>query len=80
MARSGALLTEAQWQKIAPLPSQAAQTAQGWSSVDSESSSAGRDSVDSAERGSLAKTCRRNSRIPRPAGGGCETGRSGAFG
>ena len=36
------------------LAPQAAQTAQRWSSVDRESSCAGRDSLDSAERGSLA--------------------------
>lgn len=36
------------------LAPQAAQTAQGWSSVDREPPRAGRDSVDSAERGSLA--------------------------
>src|SRR6516225_10131694 len=36
------------------LAPQAAQTTQRWSSVDRESSCAGRDSLDSAERGSLA--------------------------
>src|SRR6202162_168475 len=36
------------------LAPQAAQTTQGWSSVDSEPSCTGRDFVDSAERGSLA--------------------------
>lgn len=54
MARSGPLLTEAQWKKIAPLTPEAAQTTQGRSSVDREPPCAGRDSVDSAERCSLA--------------------------
>ncbi len=53
MARSGPLLTEAQWKKSRPCsPSRA--TMQRWSSVDRESPCAGRDSLDSAERGSLA--------------------------
>ncbi len=54
MARSGPLLTEAQWKKIAPLLPKPPQAPQGWPSVDREPSCAGRDSVDSAERGSLA--------------------------
>ena len=40
------------------LAPQAAQTAQRWPSVDRESSCAGRDSLDSAERGSLAGPAR----------------------
>jgi len=54
MARSGPVLTEAQWKKIAPFTPEAAQTTQGRSSVDREPACAGRDFVDSAERGSLA--------------------------
>ena len=54
MARSGPLLTEAQWQKIAPLLPEIAQESQGRPSVDREPASAGRDSLDSAERRPLA--------------------------
>ena len=55
MARSGPLLTEAQWKKIAPLLPKFAQAAQGRPPVDREPSCTGRDSVDFAERGSVAR-------------------------
>jgi transposase len=54
MARSGPLLTEAQWKKIAPLLPQTTPAPQRWPPVDRESSRVGRDSLDSAQRGSLA--------------------------
>ena len=56
MARAGPLLTEAQWKKIAPLLPKPPRPPQGWPPVDRESSCAGRDSVDSAEWGSLARS------------------------
>jgi transposase len=54
MARSGPLLTEAQWKKIAPLLPRPPPAPPRWPPVDREPPCAGRDSVDSAERGSLA--------------------------
>ena len=79
MARSGALLTEAQWQKIAPLlpkpPKQRKGGRPGFRTVVCWKGFCG-----FCGAGLAGKTCRRNSRIPRRAGGGCETGRSGAFG
>ncbi len=54
MARSGPLLTEPQWQKIAPLLPKPRKHRKGGPPVDREPSCVGRDSVDSAERRSLA--------------------------
>jgi hypothetical protein len=53
MARSGPLLSEAQWNKIAPLLPRPPKQRRG-ASVDREPPCAGRDFVDSAQRGSLA--------------------------
>ena len=54
MARSGPLLTEAQWEKIAPLLPKPPKQRKGGRPVDRESPCAGRDLVDCPERGSLA--------------------------
>ncbi len=55
MARYGRLLTDAQWEKIAPLLPKPPNT-QGRSSWIANRRSTGRHSVDSAQRGSLARS------------------------
>ncbi len=78
MARSGPLLTEAQWKKIAPLLPKPPKQRKG-----------GRPWIEDRRvqgffgfcgAGLAGRTCRRNSRTLRRAGGDCETGRSGPFG
>ncbi len=79
MARSGPLLTEAQWKKIAPLlpkpPNNARVVVRGSRTVVCWKGFCG-----FCGAGLAGRTCRRNFRILRRAGGDCETGRSGAFG
>ena len=79
MARSGPLLTEAQWKKIAPLlPKLPRQRKGGRPWIEDRHVLKGFYGFCGAEL--AGKTCWRNSRSPRPAGGDCETGKSGAFG
>src|SRR6266404_890689 len=54
MARSGPLLSEAQWKRIAPFAPETAQESPWWPPVDREPPCAGRNSLDSAEWGPLA--------------------------
>src|SRR5712664_532810 len=79
MARSGPLLTEVQWKKIAPLLPSHANTARvaarGSRTVAYWKAFCGFCGAVPAGR-----TYRRNIRILRPAGGGCGIGRSGTFG
>ena len=79
MARSGPLLTEAQWKKIAPLlPKPRKQRKGGRPWIENRRVLEGIFGFCGA--GLAGRTCRRNFRTLRRAGGDCETGRSGAFG
>ena len=79
MARSGPLLSEAQWKKIAPLLPKPRKNRRG-----------GRPWIENRRvlegilwilrSGARWQDLRRNIRILRPAGGGCGIGRSRAFG
>jgi len=80
MARSGPLLTEAQWKKIAPFcspsrPNNAKVAVRGSRIV-----VCGKGFFGFCGAGLAGRTCRRNSRTLRRAGGACEIGRSGACG
>jgi len=79
MARSGPLLTEAQWKKIAPLlprpPKQRKVAARGSTTVASSKGFCGFCAAALAGR-----TCQRNIRTLRLAGGDCGTGTSRACG
>ena len=79
MARSVPLLTEAQWKKIAPLlPKPPKQRKGGRPWIENRRVLKG--FCGFCGVGLAGRICRRNSRIPRHAGDGCEIGRSGAFG
>ena len=79
MARSGPLLTEAQWKKIAPLlPKPPKQRKGGRPWIENRRVLEG--ILWMLRSGLAGRTCWRNSRILRRAGGACETGRSGACG
>jgi len=76
MARSGPLLSEAQWKKIASYsrsrPNNARAAVRG-----SRTGGCWKGFCGFCGAGLVGRICRRNSRIPRPAGGDCATGRSG---
>ncbi len=79
MARSGPLLTEAQWEKIAPLLPKPPKQRKGGRPWIQNRRVLERDLWISGA--ALAgRTCRRNSRILRRAGGDCGIGKSRAFG
>ena len=79
MARSAPLLTEAQWKKIAPLlPKPPKQRKGGRPWIENRRVLEGILWI--LRSGLAGRTCRRNFRILRPAGGDCEIGRSRAFG
>jgi hypothetical protein len=79
MARSGPLLTEAQWEKIAPLlPKPPKQRKGGRPWIENRRVLEGFCGFCAAAL--VGRTCRRSIRILPRAGGGCVTGTSRAFG
>jgi hypothetical protein len=76
MARSGPLLTEVQWKKIAPLLPKPRKHRKG-GRRGSRTVACWMAFCGFCGAGPAGRTCPRSIRIPRPAGGGCGTGRSG---
>ena len=74
MARSAPLLTDEQWQKIAPLLPRARKNPRGGVRRPT-TGGCWRGSSGFCEAGRVGRTCRNDTRLPRPAGDDCNSGR-----